>query len=310
MQRSWTRTCSSSSGRRSATTRSSPRRWPSVTKCRPSTGPEQNAHGASTCSTCRSARMRTNRSCWPAIWRRSASHGPASCTTAPPSAADICSSSRRRRKSSGSASPRRLLWRPSRRTPPPNLAKCSTQMWTHLFILGLGLSAPALTQAVTACGWAGPCAMNTAGLRGYAPEFGRIIDGWVYVDMHSDRNTTLAALRQRLAVPAAGSLAAAKGYDLGRLVAEGSARAPERTRGGVKDGLEQVKWLAGRRRPRGNAAWLRPSRPRRPARSLSRAAPVARRSISRVPSRIAWVSLTKARSRKILVGSSLRRSAS
>ncbi len=112
-----------------------------------------------------------------------------------------------------------------------------------LVYLGLGLSAPALTQAVTACGWAGPCAMNTAGLRGYAPEFGRIIDGWVYVDMHSDRNTTLAALRQRLAVPAAGSLAAAKGYDLGRLVAEGLARAPERTRGGVKDGLEQVKWL-------------------------------------------------------------------
>ena len=85
--------------------------------------------------------------------------------------------------------------------------------------------------------------MNTAGLRGYAPEFARVIDGWAYVDLHSDRNCTLAALRQRLNIPAAGSLAAAKGYDLGRIVAEGLARAPERTREGVKEGLEQVKWL-------------------------------------------------------------------
>jgi hypothetical protein len=33
------------------------------------------------------------------------------------------------------------------------------------------------------------------------------------------------------------------GHDLGRLVAEGLARAPERTRDGVKEGLEQIKWL-------------------------------------------------------------------
>ena len=41
----------------------------------------------------------------------------------------------------------------------------------------------------------------------------------------------------------ANPMAAAMGYDLGRLLAEGLARAPERTREGVKDGLEQVKWL-------------------------------------------------------------------
>ena len=51
--------------------------------------------------------------------------------------------------------------------------------------------------------------MNTAGLRGYDPEFARIIDGWVYVDMHSDDNATLAALRRRLGSPSASNFAAA-----------------------------------------------------------------------------------------------------
>jgi ABC-type branched-subunit amino acid transport system substrate-binding protein len=112
-----------------------------------------------------------------------------------------------------------------------------------LVYLGLGLSALAVAQAAQARGWDGPCAMNAAGIRGYAPEFGRIIDGWIYIDMHSDRNTTFHALRQRHHVPVAKSLAAAKGYDLGRLVAEGLARAPELTHEGVKEGLECVKWL-------------------------------------------------------------------
>jgi ABC-type branched-subunit amino acid transport system substrate-binding protein len=112
-----------------------------------------------------------------------------------------------------------------------------------LVYLGLGLSAPAVAHAVRARGWNGPCAMNTAGLRGYAPEFARVIDGWVYVDMHSDANATLATLRQRLGLPPSAGYSAARGYDLGRLVAEGLARAPERTRVGVREGLEQVKWL-------------------------------------------------------------------
>jgi ABC-type branched-subunit amino acid transport system substrate-binding protein len=112
-----------------------------------------------------------------------------------------------------------------------------------LVYLGLGLSAPAVARAASARGYPGPCLMNTAGIRGHYAEFARIIDGWIYVDMHSDRNTTLRALRQRLGLPLAKSLAAAKGYDLGRLVAEGLARATERTRDGVKDGLDSVKWL-------------------------------------------------------------------
>jgi branched-chain amino acid transport system substrate-binding protein len=113
-----------------------------------------------------------------------------------------------------------------------------------LVYLGLGLSSPAVAHALTKSGWDGPRLMNTAGLRGYAPEYGRVLDGWVYVDMHADDNTTLDVLLQRLELPRAKATAAAKGYDLGRLAAEGIARAPELTRDGLKDGLERVKWLS------------------------------------------------------------------
>jgi hypothetical protein len=61
--------------------------------------------------------------------------------------------------------------------------------------------------------------------------------------MYSDRNTTLRALRERLGPEVASGPGPAYGYDLGRLVGEGLARAPERTRDGVKEGLEQIKWL-------------------------------------------------------------------
>jgi ABC-type branched-subunit amino acid transport system substrate-binding protein len=110
--------------------------------------------------------------------------------------------------------------------------------------LGLGLSAPPVALAICASGFNGPRVMNTAGLRGYAStEYAQSLDDWLYVDMHSDRNRTLLALRQRLNVPPLRALAAAKGYDMGRLVAEALARAPEATHEGVKIGLEQVKWL-------------------------------------------------------------------
>ena len=112
-----------------------------------------------------------------------------------------------------------------------------------LVYLGLGVSAPAVARAAASRDWRGTRAMNTAGIRGYAPEFARMIDGWLYVDMHSDDNLTLAGLRARLRLAPSRSLAAAKGYDLGRLMAEGLARAPERTRDGVRAGLEQIKWL-------------------------------------------------------------------
>ena len=109
--------------------------------------------------------------------------------------------------------------------------------------LGLGIAAPAVAYALSTAGFSGPRAMNTAGIRGYSPDFAKLIDGWTYVDMHADANTTLGAVRRKLDIPAHGALAAAKGYDLGRLIAEGLARAPERTRDGVREGLEQIKYL-------------------------------------------------------------------
>jgi branched-chain amino acid transport system substrate-binding protein len=110
--------------------------------------------------------------------------------------------------------------------------------------LGLGLSAPAVARALTASGTDVPRLMNTAGMRGYSPEFSQVIDGWTYVDMHSDGNRTLAEFRQRHDVSPKRGSGPAYGYDLGRLLAEGLARAPELTRDGVRDGLEQVKWLS------------------------------------------------------------------
>jgi ABC-type branched-subunit amino acid transport system substrate-binding protein len=109
--------------------------------------------------------------------------------------------------------------------------------------LGLGLSAPAVARPLTASSWQGPRIMNTAGLRGYHGDFAAVCDGWIYIDMHSDGNRTLNTLRERMDVPSSQAVWAAKGHDLGRLVAEGLARSQEYTREGVKTGLEQVKWL-------------------------------------------------------------------
>jgi branched-chain amino acid transport system substrate-binding protein len=109
--------------------------------------------------------------------------------------------------------------------------------------VGLGLSAPAVARPLAEWRWAGPRIMNTAGLRGYHGDFARAVDGWTYIDMFSDLNRTLCALREEMELPPQQSVWAAKGHDLGRLVAEGLARASDLTRDGVKHGLEQVKWL-------------------------------------------------------------------
>ena len=109
--------------------------------------------------------------------------------------------------------------------------------------LGLGLSAPAVSGPLTAKGWQGPRIMNTAGIRGMQPGFAALIDGWIYIDMYSDHNRTLTAKREAMGLPPEEALSVAKGYDFGRLVAEGLARSTEFTREGVRTGLEQVKWL-------------------------------------------------------------------
>lgn len=93
--------------------------------------------------------------------------------------------------------------------------------------LGLGISAPAVARRLTQLSWDGQRMMNTSGLRGHWEDFARIIDDWTYLDMYSDGNATLCALRERLGVPDNRALRAAKGHDLGRLLAEGVARAPD-----------------------------------------------------------------------------------
>ena len=110
-----------------------------------------------------------------------------------------------------------------------------------LVYLGLGLVGTAVARARTQAGWDAPAAMNTAGLRGYDPEYAHEIDGWVYVDMIADDNPVLARFLARVGMDSVPGLFAAVGYDLGLLVAEGLARAPELTREGVRDGLELVK---------------------------------------------------------------------
>lgn len=117
--------------------------------------------------------------------------------------------------------------------------------------LGFGPTAPIVATALAETGWSGPRMMNGAGLSGRdEPALARAFEGWFYIDRLSDGNTALGALRARSAAPACepGStashlqvLAAARGHDLGRLVAEGLARASDLTREGVRAGLEQVR---------------------------------------------------------------------
>lgn len=85
--------------------------------------------------------------------------------------------------------------------------------------------------------------MNTAGIRGNQPGFAALIDRWTYIDMYSDTNRTLIALRQKHGLQGERGMGSAVGHDIGRLVAEGLARAPDWTREGLRKGLEQVKWL-------------------------------------------------------------------
>jgi ABC-type branched-subunit amino acid transport system substrate-binding protein len=109
--------------------------------------------------------------------------------------------------------------------------------------LGLGVPATAVADEVAAADWSGTRIMNTAGHGVSAAEFGRRCEGWAYIDMHSDSNRTLQTLCKERKLTADDTLAAARGHDLGRLVAEGLSRAHGLTREGVRNGLEQVKWL-------------------------------------------------------------------
>jgi branched-chain amino acid transport system substrate-binding protein len=112
-----------------------------------------------------------------------------------------------------------------------------------LVYFGLGLSAPAVAAAARTQGFTGPRVMNTAGMRGHLPGWAERLEGWTYVDMYADDNQVLAAAHRRLGDADQAGPFVAFGWDLGQLAAEGLARAPAPTRAGVRDGLEQIKWL-------------------------------------------------------------------
>jgi branched-chain amino acid transport system substrate-binding protein len=107
--------------------------------------------------------------------------------------------------------------------------------------LGLGLSTPAVDAVLRRYNVRLPKFMNTAGMRGYDPAYGALIDGWTYVDMVSDDNRVLQSLAE--ATSGTPGPAVAYGRDMGILIAEGLARASELTRDGVREGLENIKWL-------------------------------------------------------------------
>ncbi len=114
-----------------------------------------------------------------------------------------------------------------------------------LAFVGFWRAAHGLAIEMKALGWTIHAVANSALMYGHAdPAWARDWDGWTYVDTFSEANPRFAAL-SRMAV-AAGRTAGpgeAGAYDMGRLLAEGIARAPELTRAGIRAGLERVKAL-------------------------------------------------------------------
>ncbi len=110
--------------------------------------------------------------------------------------------------------------------------------------LGLWWAARELALAIAAAGWRPRVFANSALMYGHASfEWRRDWEGWVYVDGYSDANPVLRGVLARLGAqaPAVAPVTVAAAYDMGRLVAEGFAAAPERTRASLKLGLERVK---------------------------------------------------------------------
>jgi hypothetical protein len=101
--------------------------------------------------------------------------------------------------------------------------------------------ARALAVALASLDWDVPVAANSALIYGYSsPEWREGWRGWLYIDTVADDNPVYCDL-QRLAPEMITGPILAGGYDMGRLIAEGIARAPVRSREGVKLGMERIK---------------------------------------------------------------------
>jgi ABC-type branched-subunit amino acid transport system substrate-binding protein len=114
-----------------------------------------------------------------------------------------------------------------------------------LAFVGFWRAAHGLAVELKARDWAVHAVASSALMYGHAdPAWARDWDGWTYVDTFSEANPRFAALSRTAA--AAGRTVGpgeAGAYDMGRLLAEGIARAPELTRAGIRAGLERVKAL-------------------------------------------------------------------
>ena len=114
-----------------------------------------------------------------------------------------------------------------------------------MVFVGFWQGAHAVAQARGAQRWTVPALANSALMYGHADAaWARDWEGWTYVDTYSETNPRWVAVAA--AAAGAGRSAGpgdAAGYDMGRLLAEGIARAPELTSAGIRAGLERVKAL-------------------------------------------------------------------
>ena len=108
--------------------------------------------------------------------------------------------------------------------------------------LGLGVSHGVVAAGLRAAGLDVPRLTNTCGMFGFAdPDAARGFEGWIYLDMVSERNLLYTRLLERLAAKPEEASSLAFLYELHRLGAEALARAPELTRPGLRAGFERIK---------------------------------------------------------------------
>jgi branched-chain amino acid transport system substrate-binding protein len=114
-----------------------------------------------------------------------------------------------------------------------------------LITLGLWNLPRAVSDALRSGDWSVPTTANSALIYGYHDrQWARGWNEWTYIDTVSDDNPRYRALcDEAVAAGYSGGPGAAGAYDMGRLLAEGIARARAVTREEIVRGLERVKSL-------------------------------------------------------------------
>ena len=123
------------------------------------------------------------------------------------------------------------------------LKELRSQSPDSLVYFGVGAASRAVAKGLADLGWQIPVLANSGLIFGYAmPDWRDGFRGWEYPDTISDDNRVRAELARRAPAAAEGPVEVGS-YDIGRLVGEALARAPELTRAGVAQGLRRVKHL-------------------------------------------------------------------